>query len=102
MTRTEARGVMVAQPSQEGGAGIAKFSRVLRHGLRPVWGRNAPSPTASILCVPNPRVRLLGYPAAERIGIDLPKFVAEGVEHLPLGIERTNPAGQLFAMFDVH
>lgn len=65
-------------------------------------GRNAPSPTASILCVPNPRVRLLGYPAAERIGIDLPKFVAEGVEHLPLGIERTNPAGQLFAMFDVH
>ena len=73
---------MVAQPSQEGGAGIAKFSRVLRHGLRPVWGRNAPSPTASILCVP--------------------KFVAEGVEHLPLGIERTNPAGQLFAMFDVH
>jgi hypothetical protein len=43
-----------------------------------------------------------GDPTSEAVGVDLSEFVAEGCENLPLGIEGTNPSGQLFAMGDVN
>ncbi len=70
-------------------------------GERNIRSRQETRSRPQFRCIRPRNARLLGHPAAERIGIDLSELVAEGVEHLPVGIERANPAGQLFAVGDV-
>ena len=43
---------------------------------------------------------LLGHPLSKYIGIKFPEFVAQGCFNLTLRVERTDPSGQAFALFN--